>query len=152
MSNFRWWKVILVFQVDIIYSGEVLPQHFSLMDVAYTFKWSRVRIFVYYNTTVCVVCDNSARFRRGRDDYLAKPRQNILNRKLFLDVPAVRERPCLFTRTHRNRHIIISAPLLCIPVSLSRAIAITARVFAPAGHNSFLADNGDSTLHQVVIN
>ncbi|KAK4877969.1 hypothetical protein RN001_010475 [Aquatica leii] len=30
-------------RVDIIYSGEVLPQHFSLMDVAYTFKWKRTK-------------------------------------------------------------------------------------------------------------
>jgi hypothetical protein len=30
------------FQVDVIYEGEVLPPHFSLMDVAYTFKWKRV--------------------------------------------------------------------------------------------------------------
>nr|XP_023023446.1 uncharacterized protein LOC111511646 [Leptinotarsa decemlineata] len=28
-------------RVDIIYKGEVLPQDFSLMDVAYTFKWAR---------------------------------------------------------------------------------------------------------------
>ncbi|KAF5278005.1 hypothetical protein FQA39_LY18421 [Lamprigera yunnana] len=30
-------------RVDIIYSGEVLPDHFSLMDVAYTFKWRRTK-------------------------------------------------------------------------------------------------------------
>nr|BAW19567.1 polycomb group RING finger protein 4 [Gnatocerus cornutus] len=30
-------------KVDIIYKGEVLPPHFSLMDVAYTFKWKRVK-------------------------------------------------------------------------------------------------------------
>jgi len=31
------------FQVDIIYEGENLADDFSLMDVAYTFKWHRVR-------------------------------------------------------------------------------------------------------------
>ncbi|CAH2004931.1 unnamed protein product [Acanthoscelides obtectus] len=30
-------------KVDIIYEGEVLPQDFSLMDVAYTFKWKRLK-------------------------------------------------------------------------------------------------------------
>ncbi|KAK5638764.1 hypothetical protein RI129_013059 [Pyrocoelia pectoralis] len=30
-------------RVDIIYSGEILPQHFTLMDVAYTFQWRRVK-------------------------------------------------------------------------------------------------------------
>ncbi|KAJ8956269.1 hypothetical protein NQ318_015005 [Aromia moschata] len=28
-------------RVDVIYKGEVLPANFSLMDVAYTFKWKR---------------------------------------------------------------------------------------------------------------
>ncbi|CAH1382581.1 unnamed protein product [Tenebrio molitor] len=30
-------------KVDVIYEGEVLPPHFSLMDVAYTFKWKRLK-------------------------------------------------------------------------------------------------------------
>ncbi|KAF5300722.1 hypothetical protein FQR65_LT09118 [Abscondita terminalis] len=30
-------------RVDIIHSGEVLPQHFNLMDVAYTFSWKRTK-------------------------------------------------------------------------------------------------------------
>ncbi|VEN47616.1 unnamed protein product [Callosobruchus maculatus] len=30
-------------KVDIIYEGEVLPLDFSLMDVAYTFKWKRLK-------------------------------------------------------------------------------------------------------------
>lgn len=30
-------------RVDIIHSGEILPQHFNLMDVAYTFQWKRVK-------------------------------------------------------------------------------------------------------------
>ncbi|KAK9886386.1 hypothetical protein WA026_016658 [Henosepilachna vigintioctopunctata] len=30
-------------RVDIIYKGEVLPNYFTLIDVAYTFKWSRTK-------------------------------------------------------------------------------------------------------------
>ncbi|XP_017772149.1 PREDICTED: polycomb group protein Psc-like isoform X2 [Nicrophorus vespilloides] len=30
-------------KVEIIYEGEVLPTHFNLMDVAYTFKWTEVK-------------------------------------------------------------------------------------------------------------
>ncbi|XP_018570886.1 polycomb group protein Psc-like [Anoplophora glabripennis] len=30
-------------RVDMIYKGEVLPANFSLMDVAYTFKWKRMK-------------------------------------------------------------------------------------------------------------
>lgn len=30
--------------IDIIYEGEVLSEEFTLMDIAYTFNWERVRI------------------------------------------------------------------------------------------------------------
>lgn len=44
------------FQVDIIYKGEVLPTNFSLMDVAYTFKWKRVStnilFFIFFTYTL----------------------------------------------------------------------------------------------------
>ncbi|XP_018318412.1 protein suppressor 2 of zeste [Agrilus planipennis] len=42
------YALSLEHKVDIIYNGEVLPQYFSLMDVAYTFKWQRLKPMRFY--------------------------------------------------------------------------------------------------------
>lgn len=51
-GGFRYLiKIYICFlcpQVDIIYEGEVLPNDFSLIDVAYTFKWERVSYYYFY--------------------------------------------------------------------------------------------------------